>query len=401
MGFERTLETETTDLSDVARLVVDSFGAAPCAVVGAARQHVGGAEDAPLGGPPRGWRFGWGAAGVLWRVPPEGATGPPGRAAPRATAQAIFDLASLTKPVVALAMARLQRAGALDRHEPLGAFLPELAKTSSGDVSLDLLSAHRAGLEAHVPFFVEDAEAKQPTKDAVLLRAAEARRTDCRGRPPDGGFPPVYSDLGYMLVGEALARRVGRPLDEVIAAEVAHPLGLILGSVRHLRRREPLALRRIVPTEDVAWRGGVLCGCVHDENAWVLEGEGTAGHAGLFSDAWSVVRLGTQVLDAWSGRKDTWLSHDDLAPLVAPRPGGTHAAGFDWRSEANPSSGARFGPQTFGHLGFTGTSIWLDPGAELVGVLLTNRVHPTRDHIAIRRARPAAYDGVFRALSDD
>lgn len=390
MPHDRTLETETTDLSDVARVVVESFGAAPCAVVGAARRR------------PEGWRFGWGAAGVLWTVPPE-ATGSDqgGNRAPRATTQAIFDLASLTKPVVALTMARLQRAGLLDRHERLAELLPELSGTPSGDVSLDLLTAHRAGLEAHLPFFVEDAAARQPSKDEVLAMAARARRPECVGAPPEGGFSAVYSDLGYILVGEALARRAGRPLDEVVAEEVAGPLGLILGSVRQLTRREPLAIRRMVPTEDVAWRGGVLRGRVHDENAWILEGEATAGHAGLFGDVWSVVRLGTQVLDGWAGRRDAWLGRRDLTPLVASRPGGSHAAGFDRRSGEAPSSGARFGPETFGHLGFTGTSIWLDPDAELVGVLLTNRVHPTREHIAIRRARPAAHDALFGALSDD
>ncbi|MEQ9325476.1 MAG: serine hydrolase domain-containing protein [Polyangiaceae bacterium] len=397
MAHDRTLETETTDLSDVARLVVDTFGASPCAVVGAARKRA----EVP-GDPPRGWRFGWGASGVVWTTPPAGA---PARSvesrAPPATTQAIFDLASLTKPVVALTLARLQRAGTIDRHEPLGAFLPEVADTPTGSVSLDLLSAHRAGLEAHVPFFVEDAAAEQLTKAEVLLRAAAARRGACRGTSPEGGFPPVYSDLGYILLGEALARRVGRPLDEVIASEVAEPLGLVLGSVRQLRRREPLAVQRIVPTEHVAWRGGVVCARVHDENAWILEGEGSAGHAGQFGDAWSLVRLGTQILDAWSRRKDGWLSRADLAPLDAPRPGGSHAAGFDRRSGETPSAGARFGPETFGHLGFTGTSIWLDPEAELVGVLLTNRVHPTRDHIAIRRARPAVYDALFAALSGD
>lgn len=403
-AHERTLDTEAADLREVAALVVDEHRAAPCAVVGAARrlESDAGADPSIPGGRPRGWQFGWGAAGRPWSVPPEGEKG---KEPPRATAQLVFDLASLTKPVVALTLARLERASVLHRGEPLAALLPELADTPSGSVSLDLLCAHRAGLEAHRPFFVAEPGARQPSKEQILREAAEARRPECTGGPPEEGFAPVYSDLSYILVGEALARRSGRPLDALVTEEVAHPLGLTLGSVRQLLRHEPLARRRFVPTEVIAWRGGVLRGVVHDENAWILEGEGTAGHAGLFGDVWSVVRLGTAILDAWTARKTEWLTADQIEPLVRARPGGSHAAGFDRRSshrgEGRPSSGTRFGPQTVGHLGFTGTSIWLDPASRLVGVLLTNRVHPSREHIAIRAARPAAYDALFTAFVGD
>lgn len=157
-------------------------------------------------------------------------------------------------------------------------------------------------------------------------------------------------------------------------------------------------MARVVPTEVVPWRGGVIRGVVHDENAWVLAGTGSAGHAGLFGDVWSLVRLGTAILDAWGGYKEQWLTRDDLEPLLRVRPGGSHRAGFDGRSVEAPSSGAFFGPATFGHLGFTGTSIWMDPDAELVGVLLTNRVHPSRAHDAIKIARPAAYDALYRRM---
>jgi CubicO group peptidase (beta-lactamase class C family) len=393
MAHESTLDNEAVDLRHVAELVVDEYQASPCAVVGGAHRLMGeGALGQPLG-----WRFGWGSAGRLWTEPPAGQEG---RKAPLATPQTIFDLASLTKPVVALTLARLERQAVLRRDEPLGAFLPELADTPSGSVSLDLLSAHRAGLVAHRPFFVEKEGAKQPDKATILREAAQARRPDCEGEPPPNGFEPVYSDLGYILVGESLSRRTNRPLDELVADQIARPHGLTIASARQLTHQDPMAPRRIAPTERVDWRGGVLRGIVHDENAWVLGDRSMAGHAGLFGDVWSVVRLGCAVIDAWVARKTDWLTREQLEALVRARPGGTHAAGFDRRGGERPSSGARFGPQTVGHLGFTGTSIWIDLDRELVGVLLTNRVHPSRDHIAIRRARPAAYDALFEAMTE-
>ena len=320
----------------------------------------------------------------------------PSPEAPKVGFEAVFDLASLSKPVTALTLARCQRLGMVHRGQPLGDLLEELAATSAGSLSLDLLSAHRSGLQAHVELFEKRAGASQLAKSEALLQAAEARRAQCSGPPPPAGHPPIYSDLGYMLVGEALSRAAGMPLDELVAEQVSGPLGLTIGSTRMLRSGGSLE-ELFVPTEVVAWRGGMLRGVVHDENAWVLAGDGSAGHAGLFGDIRSVVQLGVAVLDALAGRSDAWLSRDDLQPLLVRRAGGTHCAGFDRRGQ-EPSSGRFFGSETFGHLGFTGTSIWIDPERELVGVLLSNRVHPTRDSTAIATARPAAYDALFTTM---
>ena len=363
------------DLAPVARLVVETHAAAPCAAVGAARRVDGR------------WMYGWGAWGRLWL--------PAGMDAPLARLGVVFDLASVSKPVTALTLARLERAGLLSRSEPLSAFLPELADSASGSVPLDLLCAHRAGLEAHIEFFVKRAGAIQPDVASILRRAADARRAGCVTLPAES----LYSDLGYILVGAALERRTGSDLDTLVEREVATPLGLRLGSARKLSADRTLGDAEFVPTEVVEWRGGMLRGIVHDENAWVLAGRGAAGHAGMFGDVRSVVSLGVAIADALAQRSDAWLRCEDLQPLIRARPGGTHAAGFDRRGVL-PSSGAHFGAETFGHLGFTGTSLWIDPEQELVGVLLTNRVHPTRAHLAIQRARPAAYDALFAAMDD-
>jgi CubicO group peptidase (beta-lactamase class C family) len=206
--------------------------------------------------------------------------------------------------------------------------------------------------------------------------------------------------MGFMLVGRALVERSGLELDELVRREVTEPLGVAdrVGSARQLRRSLPGFDARVAPTEVVTWRGGVVRGEVHDENAMMLSGEGLSGHAGLFGDAPSVLAVGVALLEAT--RRDLgWLGPAELAVLTQPRPGGTLLAGFDGRSPDKPSSGSRVSDATFGHLGFTGTSLWIDPIHEFVGVLLTNRVHPTREHLAIREARPAAYDAMFDALS--
>jgi CubicO group peptidase (beta-lactamase class C family) len=331
---------------------------------------------------------GLGAAGRLW----------PDAGAPFATTRTVFDLASVTKPLTALALARLERAGRLHRDERLGDVLPQLARTRSARVPLDLLAAHRAGLDAHLPLYTPLCEGRAVTLEAAFVTAADARREGCEGDPPPEGFAPVYSDMGYLLLGAAIASRGGDDLDRVVAREVTGPLGLGIGSARALRTQEVGFDERVAPTEVVAWRGGVVRGAVHDENAWALVGDASAGHAGLFGEARDVVALGVALLDALAGRLPAFLGPDDLEPLLRDRPGGSLLAGFDRRSGAPPSSGARFGPRTFGHLGFTGTSLWIDPDAELVGVLLTNRVHPTREHIAIRAARPAVYDALADAM---
>lgn len=362
-------------------------GVAPAAVAGAAR-----------------WRGrftqAFGAAGALW--PRDLGSG-----APAASIDTVFDLASLTKPLTALTLARLERVNVAARSEPLvdllGPHLPGLERTASARVSLDLLLAHRGGLVAHNPFYEGLLRGERPTREEVLLAAAGMRRDGCAGAPPDAGFPAVYSDLGYLLVGAALEARTGEPLDRLVAREVLPALELApgdcLGSARVLRE-EGVPSDRVAPTEVVPWRGGLVRGVVHDENAWLIAGDASAGHAGLFGTCGAVVALGRLILDVLA-RRHGWLDCEELLPLVRARPGGSHAAGFDRRSEepgVTPSSGAHFSRETFGHLGFTGTSLWVDPAHELVAVLLTNRVCPTRDHIAIRAARPIAYDAMFAAM---
>lgn len=297
-----------------------------------------------------------------------------------------FDLASLTKPMTALAIAW----SGMDKSAPLHAHLPHLSKSAAAaDVTLELLLAHRAGLADHLDL------REQGSRDATLELVASARRAECIGPAPAGGFPPVYSDLGYILAGEALARFTGeRDAGRAIERVVLARLGLSgrIGTAATLEANGVDLRERAAPTEHAAWRGGEVRGRVHDENAWVLTAEGGSGHAGMFGTCDGVLTFACAVLDA---------VEDDpsLAWLVAPRAGGTLRAGFDGKSAEGSSAGARMSARAFGHLGFTGTSFWIDPDARVVVALLTNRVNPTRDNVAIRAARPRAHDALYeRAL---
>jgi CubicO group peptidase (beta-lactamase class C family) len=321
-------------------------------------------------------------------------------------ADSFFDLASITKSFCAVACIH----AGIPLATPVAEILPELRDSSVARTPLVWLLSHRAGLVDHVPLFLpflEDARSKTQPKEGLMPRG-EARRTVAthlrsdRGEPdPVFGFPPIYSDLGYFLAGEMLASYIGmRDAGAAIRAVLLEPHGLAdaVGTARDLRLDERLA--HVVPTEFVPWRGGLVHGRVHDENAFVLEGSGGAGHAGLFGTARAVARFGRLLAEAAGNRGP--LAHRDFQELLAVRPGGTLRAGFDGKSAEGSSAGRQAGPNTFGHLGFTGTSLWIDPDLGVATVLLTNRVSPTRASTHIRPARPILHDLLFtRGIAAD
>ncbi len=358
-------------LSDIARRFVIEPGAAPAAVVAVAWRGA------------RGWEQADGASFALKPAQPE------------VDCNAFFDLASVSKPFTALTVARLVHLGRLTFETTLADLLPEARGTLTGSASLLLLLSHRSGLEAHRSLFAPLIAGLPFERGAAIAEALDGRREGCALPADDGGYAPVYSDLGYALLGLALERLEGIPLDQLVEREVCAPLGLEVGSARLLRSRHRDFVERCLPTETIAFRGGVVKGVVHDENAWALSGHGLSGHAGLFGSAAGVARFGRALLDVCHGRADAWLDAPGLAPLLAVRPGGTLRAGFDGKSAQQSSAGELASGRSFGHLGFTGTSLWCDPDAERVLVLLSNRVCPTRNNPRIRAARPAVNDALF------
>lgn len=310
----------------------------------------------------------------------------------------LYDLASLTKPMVACVLARLVQRRLVAPGEPLSELLPATLGTPSGPLPLELFACHRAGLCAHLDLSPTQASPLPARARCIsaLEQAALARRPECPGFAPSGGFAPLYSDLGFILLGAALEARMGEPLDALVRREVTVPLGLEIDSARGWGRRlgESRFVQRVAPTEELAHRGGLIRGEVHDDNAHSLAGLGAAGHAGLFGTAEAVARFGVAML----GSVDGWLSESARGLLLRRRPGGPMRLGFDGLSGAHSSAGNGFHASTFGHLGFTGTSFWCDPRARCAVALLTNRVFPSRENVRIRAARPAVHSQL-RALA--
>jgi serine-type D-Ala-D-Ala carboxypeptidase len=303
-----------------------------------------------------------------------------------------YDLASLTKPFVAVTALRLVQSGKLDLTAPAARYVPELEGTPGGEASIASLLSHRAGLSPWGSLYREpEVEGRFGSDEArrVMLRMA-ATRLDPEPKVPGS----VYSDLGYLVAGEAIARAGGDRLERVVRREVTAPLG-IHGEIYYAAELSEAALLglsvRAAPTERCTLRGAVVRAEVHDENCFAYGG--IAGHAGLFGTARGVSSFGEAMLEAYAGRS-TWLDAALVRFALRPLPGGGHVIGWDTRSGTGSSAGSHLSRSAFGHLGFTGTSIWCDPLLELCAVLLTNRVHPTRDNILIREFRPRFHDGV-------
>lgn len=308
--------------------------------------------------PTRGWRRWIGAAGHAHPETP-------------------FDLASITKPFLAVTVARLVERGELEWSTPLELLLPEVSGTWAGSQPLARLLSHRASLVPHLELFRDSWQARPITRLPLLRRAANARRREVE---PEA----LYSDLGYLLVGAALSQHFGRALDRLVHDHLLAPLSLEIGSARMWRRRTDFT-RGVAPTEIQGGRGGLLRGVVHDDNAWAFSGTQMAGHAGLFGTATGLLDFAAYLLEGHEGRGPLASSID---PLLERRPGGSLRLGFDGVSGPHTKAGKSASVHTFGHLGFTGTSLWCDPERRAATVLLTNRVHPSRDNPRIHAARP-------------
>ncbi len=314
---------------------------------------------------------------------------------PKVQTNTIYDLASLTKPLVTVSsVLLLVQEERLDLSQTLGALLEETKNFPLGQISIQDLLSHQSGLPAWRPFFQNVspvlssvAESLQQQKQALLEMILK--------EPIDraSSSTSVYSDLGYMLLGFVVERMTGQSLADFSRDEIFHPLQadeLVFG----IRKFEGEASAQIAPTEEDPWRGRLLQGEVHDANAAALGG--VAGHAGLFGTAEAVGRITKAWLDSYLG-KPSIFRHESVRQFVNAQPGTSWALGWDTPSQPS-SSGQWFSPQSFGHLGFTGTSIWIDPIRELEIIFLSNRVHPTRDNQAIKAFRPQLHDVIIQGL---
>jgi CubicO group peptidase (beta-lactamase class C family) len=311
----------------------------------------------------------------------------------------IYDLASLTK-VVGLATAAMLAVdeGRLDLDAPVQRYVPTFLGTDKERVTIRMLLAHASGLPAWRPLFRE-----------VGTRADAFALADSTPLDFAPGTAEVYSDLGAIVLTQALEAAYGERLDFVLDRHLFQPLGMT--STRYL---PPAAwLERIAPTELDTWRGRVLRGEVHDENAALMDG--VSGHAGLFGSAEDVLTFAEWILEQADrrtggqadGRSDNQTKTSDRPSVFREFtrrqnlvPGSSRALGWDTPSTGG-SAGSLLSPTSFGHTGFTGTSLWIDPERHLAIALLSNRVNPTRENPRWAPVRAGIADLVMTTLFED
>jgi beta-N-acetylhexosaminidase len=303
---------------------------------------------------------------------------------PAADERTIWDLASLTKVVGTTTAAMiLEEEGLLDLDLPVRYYLPELDASDKRAITARMLLAHRAGFEAFAPLF---RELRGPERYLEAINARPLRH--------EPGTTTLYSDWSLIVLQQAMERIAGMGLDDFVQKRIFEPLGMTDSGFRPSLE----VLERVAPTQVDESRGGLIHGEVHDPNAWAIGG--VAGHAGLFSSVADLAVFAKMMLDGGKHEGVRILRPETIARWTAPQHAGSSRA-LGWDTPAGRSSAGRyFGPRSFGHTGYTGTSIWIDPAKDLFVILLTNRVNPTdanQKHVPLRRA---VADAVQQAITD-
>lgn len=311
----------------------------------------------------------------------------------KVNADTMYDMASVTKVVVTTTAAEmLWQQKRLDLDAPVSRYLPKFGEAAKSDpdpawrsrIKVRNLMLHDAGLPATVQFF------KQTKGYNAIVERAETEPLIY-----EPGTRVVYSDLSIILLGEIVHRLTGQTLDVFAKQNIFDPLGM-----RRSMFNPPRSLRpTIAPTEyDATFRKRLVWGEVHDENAWAMGG--VAGHAGLFSTAGDLSIFAQMMLNGGIYAHKRLLDRATIQTFTARDQIGDSARALGWDVVVEPgsSAGKYFSQQAYGHLGFTGTSIWIDPTKDLFVILLTNRVNPTRANEKIREVRPALHNAVCEAL---
>lgn len=332
------------------------------------------------------------AVGMAGRPPLFAAVGHYGADDPRPVDTAtVYDLASLTKVVGLTTVAMLLvHEGKLDLDASVQRYVPAFRGPNKDRVTIRHLLTHSSGLPAWRPLYTE-----------ATTRATAFTLADTTPLTSEPGATSVYSDLGAIVLTQVIEGITGQRLDALLAARVFGPLGM-----RDTRFLPPNEWQdRVAPTER-SQDGTVIRGTVHDENAWRLGG--VSGHAGLFSTAPDLARFAAWLLGETPGH-GPGVNTPTLPPEMVKEwtrrqnlpPGSSRTLGWDTPSGPNSSAGTKLSSAAFGHTGFTGTSIWIDPEKGLFIILLTNRVHPTRENNRIGRVRSRVADLVVAALSEN
>jgi CubicO group peptidase (beta-lactamase class C family) len=304
------------------------------------------------------------------------------------TRETIFDLASLTKPLATtLAVMTLVQRSNLTLNQNLGAILPQFKNTDKEKVRIEHLLYHNSGLPDYRPYYTRMRNLDPGQRKNVLR---ELLIKEPLVHAP--GRQVVYSDLGFMVLCWVIETVSGIRLDHFVMENIYRPLNLKDLFFVPIDENPPRA--KFAATERCPWRGILLEGVVHDDNAY--SAGGVEGHAGLFGTAGDVFCLLSELSAGYRGDAAAKLFDSKLTRRFLRRNKHTgRALGFDTPSSVNPSCGRFFSEKTVGHLGFTGTSFWMDLARNIMVILFSNRIHPSRDNNRIKAFRPILHDAVM------
>ena len=305
----------------------------------------------------------------------------------------IFDLASLTKPLATtLAVMRLVELGRLDINRNIGSIIHYFKNTDKAGVTILNLLLHNSGLCDYRPYYKE-LFMLPPKKRKDRLRILLTKESLINSI----GKRVLYSDLGFMILAWVVEEITKTRLDNFLYNEVYSPVGIDPDSLFYIDPSAPPSEKCFAATEFCRWRNTISNGVVHDENAYAAGGIG--GHSGLFGSAIAIKILLLFLLRKYHGCQDTGPFNEDLVKSFFLRDSGTgRALGFDTPSPRGSAGGRLFSEKTVGHLGFTGTSFWMDLKRSIIVILLTNRVHPSRNNNKIKLFRPQLHDAVMADL---
>jgi CubicO group peptidase (beta-lactamase class C family) len=307
----------------------------------------------------------------------------------------LFDLASLTKPLcTTLCTLSLITAGKIRWKDNALSLFDFKIPQNKTKISIENLLYHASGLPAYKPYFLEFKP--QPSRENIFPLVHKILNEPLLYSP---GAICLYSDLGFILLGALIEHIEKVSLDEFYRKNIIDPMQLS-ENILFLPIKKVLSEKKeaITATENCPWRQRVLQGEVHDEHCWLMGG--VAGHAGLFGTAVGVLHLCERLLDCWHDRAHHPAFSSELLRYALNWKKGDESwhLGFDSPSPGQSSSGQYFSSQSAGHLGFTGTSFWMDPTRSIVVVLLTNRVHPSRENTKIKAFRPLFHDYIMEKI---
>ena len=300
------------------------------------------------------------------------------------TTNTIYDIASLTKVIATTTAAMIcYDRSSFDLDDPVSNYIPDFALNGKENVTIKNLLLHNSGLPSFKPFYKKYSSSNEVINDIYS--------TSLQYQP---GTKTIYSDLGIITLAKVIEKVTGKSLDDFSQEEIFKPLDM-----NSTMFNPPDSLKyKIAPTEfDDYWRNKLVWGKVHDETAFMLNG--VAGHAGLFSTASDISHLLLMLLNEGNYNSKR-ITKGKTIQLFTKRYSqqSTRALGWDTKSNTGSSAGDLFDSTSFGHLGFTGTSVWIDPTRDLFVVFLTNRVYPSRENKKLYKVRPALHNAIIKTI---